>query len=419
MEYFKRILATILLLAITLTLFAVCGKEEETAPQGEVSDMSGEQHFNIGDIMSNSSSSASSETVSTEPSGTTETPSTDETHEWSGEFIITEKKYEYKEKNFMLLNVTNDTGKNCNLTITGTFYDEAGEIVRIQQQTYRNHPTGWSNYFIFYPDMKFDTFTYEVSAEEYENLTPLDSMFSYNGDTLSDRVTVGWIPGVFWDSDPDDTPILSYRMTRSGTHLECETKIFGHVLFLDENGVEGPFVTVAVRPIKNAPGYLERIAALCDGVHDRYGLQVLFIAMQPRVDEPVSWDIRELMHSDAVILRGDYTPTDIMAVIGEGRIALSMRLHSLIFAACTATPTLGFDYDPKVASYLAMLDMPEIRSVAEMDVAEALDKVDILLRRRDEMSRTLRQRREEIRERALLTNRELEKLLAVGEERAN
>ncbi len=188
---------------------------------------------------------------------------------------------------------------------------------------------------------------------------------------------------------------------------------------LDENGVEGPFVTVAVRPIKNAPGYLERIAALCDGVHDRYGLQVLFIAMQPRVDEPVSWDIRELMHSDAVILRGDYTPTDIMAVIGEGRIALSMRLHSLIFAACTATPTLGFDYDPKVASYLAMLDMPEIRSVAEMDVAEALDKVDMLLRRRDEMSRTLRQRREEIRERALLTNRELEKLLAVGEERAN
>ena len=236
MEYFKRILATILLLAITLTLFAVCGKEEETAPQGEVSDMSGEQHFNIGDIMSNSSSSASSETVSTEPSGTTETPSTDETHEWSGEFIITEKKYEYKEKNFMLLNVTNDTGKNCNLTITGTFYDEAGDVVRIQQQTYRNHPTGWSNYFIFYPDMKFDTFTYEVAAEEYENNTPLDSIFTYSGDTLSNRVTIGWIPELFWRDAPGGQKMLMYRMTRSGTHLECETKIFGHVLFLDENG---------------------------------------------------------------------------------------------------------------------------------------------------------------------------------------
>ena len=234
----KKGVSILLLFATLFALFAACDKEEETAPQGEVSDMSGEQHFNIGDIMSNSASSSSSETVSSEPSQgeTSETPSTDETHDWSGEFVVTEKKYEYKEKNFMLLNVTNDTGKNCNLTITGTFYDEAGNVVRIQQQTYRNHPTGWNNYFIFYPDMKFDTFSYEVSVEEYENNTPLDSVFSYNGDTLSDRVTVGWIPGVYWDQDPDGTPILSYRMTRSGTHLECETKIFGHALVLDENG---------------------------------------------------------------------------------------------------------------------------------------------------------------------------------------
>ena len=102
MKPYKRILSMLLLLAIALTGFVACDKEEETASQGEVSDMSGEQHFNIGDIMSNSASSSSSETVSSEPSqgdtseqsGTTETPSTDETHDWSGEFIITEKKYE-------------------------------------------------------------------------------------------------------------------------------------------------------------------------------------------------------------------------------------------------------------------------------------------------------------------------------------
>ena len=244
MKPYKRILSMLLLLAIALTLFAACGKEEETASQGEVSDMSGEQHFNIGDIMSNSASSSSSETVSSEPSqgdtseqsGTTETPSTDEPHDWSGEFIITEKKYEYKEKNFMLLNVTNDTGKNCNLTITGTFYDEAGEVVRVQQQLYHNHPTGWSNYFIFYPDMKFDSFTYEASAEEYENNTPLDSMFSYNGQPLSDFVAVSWIPGFFWVDDPDGNKLLMYRMKSNCTHPECEMKIFGHQLILDENG---------------------------------------------------------------------------------------------------------------------------------------------------------------------------------------
>ena len=84
--------------------------------------------------------------------------------------------------------------------------------------------------------MKFDTFSYEVSVEEYENNTPLDSVFSYNGEPLSDRVTVGWIPELFWRDAPGGQKMLMYRMTRSGTHLECETKIFGHVLFLDENG---------------------------------------------------------------------------------------------------------------------------------------------------------------------------------------
>ena len=228
----KKGVLILLLFAMLSALFAACDKEEETASQGDVSDMSGEQHFHIDDIQQSDSTDGNASAAES----SAETPSTVETHEWSGEFIITEKKYEYKEKNFMLLNVTNDTGKNCNLTITGTFYDEAGEVVRVQQQLYRNHPTGWSNYFIFYPDMKFDTFTYEVSAEEYENNTPLDSMFVHDGEPLSDRVTVGWIPGVFWRDDPNGNPRLMYRMTRSGTHPECATKIFGHTLILDENG---------------------------------------------------------------------------------------------------------------------------------------------------------------------------------------
>lgn len=233
----RKGVSILLLFAMLFALFAACAKKEETAPQGGVGDMSGEQNFNIGGILSNSTNSSPSGTVSSEPSqgGTSET-STDGTHNWSGEFIITEKKYAYKEKNFMLLNVTNDTGINCDLTITGTFYDEAGDVVRIQQQTYRNHPTGWSNYFIFYLNMKFDTFTYEVSAEEFENDTLVESMFVHDGEELSDCVTIGWILGVYWDSDPYGTPMLMYRMTESSTHPECEVKIFGHALILDGNG---------------------------------------------------------------------------------------------------------------------------------------------------------------------------------------
>lgn len=178
-------------------------------------------------------------------------------------------------------------------------------------------------------------------------------------------------------------------------------------------GIDGPFVTVAARPVKDAPGCVDAMAELCDGIYERYGLRILLIAMQPKVDEPVCWEIRDRMKNPAAILTGDHTPMEVMAVIGESRIALAMRLHALIFAACTATPTLGFDYDPKVASYLAMLEMPEIPSVADFRPEDALTRVDELLRDRDRLASVLRARRDEIRARALLTNAELEKLLKV------
>ncbi len=176
-------------------------------------------------------------------------------------------------------------------------------------------------------------------------------------------------------------------------------------------GVEGPFVTVAVRPIRDAPDYIERFAALCDGIYERYSFKIVLIPMQPRFDEPVCWEVKEAMRNPATVLSGSYTPLDVMGIIGEGRIALAMRLHALIFAACTCTPTLGFDYDPKVGSCLAMLRMPAVGSIADMDVDKLLEAVDVMLTHRDELVDSLRDSVDRVRTMALRANRELARLL--------
>ena len=76
---------------------------------------------------------------------------------------------------------------------------------------------------------------------------------------------------------------------------------------------------------------------------------------------------------------GLFTPRELMAVLGEGRLCLAMRLHTLIFSARMAVPVLGLVYDPKVASYLKELDMPSAGDVHHFRREEAIAAADRLM----------------------------------------
>ena len=45
-----------------------------------------------------------------------------------------------------------------------------------------------------------------------------------------------------------------------------------------------------------------------------------------------------------------------IGVLGRMEIAVSMRLHGLIFAAGQGTPVVGVSYDPKVTAFLRCID---------------------------------------------------------------
>ena len=134
--------------------------------------------------------------------------------------------------------------------------------------------------------------------------------------------------------------------------------------FLESEGFEerGKLrVGIAVRAwskAKYGEDYISKIAKACDNIADT-GKEIIFIPMQYPNDIAVSKKVSSMMKNKSYILKNRYTPSEMMGIVGRVDVMVSMRLHTLIFAAVKNIPMVGIIYDPKIEYYLKELDMPE------------------------------------------------------------
>ena len=140
-----------------------------------------------------------------------------------------------------------------------------------------------------------------------------------------------------------------------------------------------PTVGVSVRAWSKAFGgedYLEKIAKVCDNLAQS-GKTVVFVPMEYPKDLDVSKKVIAMMSQKAYLLEKRYNPPQIMGIVGRLNVMLSMRLHTLIFAAVKNVPMLGIIYDPKVEYYLRVLQMPEAGDVRteQLDVDKITQRI--------------------------------------------
>jgi len=114
-------------------------------------------------------------------------------------FSIKGKRYYYKGNAVMdefdpgvfpagevlILNVTNETDTNYSTTLTVTYSDESGNIIKTEKQAFKEFAAGFQKYFLFKPIKSYTSYTCELSLTEYTGEINIDKI-SYEFEPLEE-----------------------------------------------------------------------------------------------------------------------------------------------------------------------------------------------------------------------------------------
>lgn len=149
------------------------------------------------------------------------------------------------------------------------------------------------------------------------------------------------------------------------------------------------------------------LANAADFMIDRFGADVVFVPMEGRM--------LDVQHSHAVmaqmlraqrawVLKGAYTPGQLLALMKHFDFAVGMRLHFLVFAALQEVPFVALPYSGKVGGLLDDLRI----SMPPMDLVNPgrlLAYIDQSWDRRSSLKKRIKRVLPTLRKRALETNR--------------
>ena len=189
---------------------------------------------------------------------------------------------------------------------------------------------------------------------------------------------------------------------------------------LAEGSSDGrPLVGCSVRePGPAAPDievehYHALLADAADYLIDRYDAEVVFVPMERRrmdVQQSHAVLARMELARRATILKGDYTPGQLLTLFARFRFALGMRLHFLIFAALQGVPLVALPYASKVRGLVEELDL-EMPPLAEVTTGRLIAHIDRSWDHQDELRERIRERLPGLQQRARRTHQLLLELL--------
>ncbi|MDU6115830.1 MAG: polysaccharide pyruvyl transferase CsaB [Paeniclostridium sordellii] len=124
------------------------------------------------------------------------------------------------------------------------------------------------------------------------------------------------------------------------------------------------YIIVSVRDWKEKNSYLKSIAKFCNDISKK-GINIKLLPMHGNRDNLIAKELASMIEHEVDILSYEMNLENKLIYIKEAKLMIAMRLHALIFAGNVGTPMIGISYDPKIDSYLKLVNQPCIGSVVE------------------------------------------------------
>lgn len=148
-------------------------------------------------------------------------------------------------------------------------------------------------------------------------------------------------------------------------------------------------IAVALRDWPEYDGLAERFHEAFAAISHELPAKLLLITMHTPDDAVFS--ARVAHGTDCVVQPGQWTPDELLGVLGQCKFVVGMRLHALIFAASVGVPCIGISYDPKVESFLDAIGQSKI-TLPEVVAGELATQVVDAWHRRDALASILAER---------------------------
>ncbi len=144
-----------------------------------------------------------------------------------------------------------------------------------------------------------------------------------------------------------------------------------------------PLVGVMFRSWMYEESYTKKMAKICDAIVEKYDYHIVFVPMKHPADLVISLEILKKMKHPGTVIENRYNEEQMIRLMGDLDLILSMRLHALIYGALNNVPMLGFNYDPKVEYYAEELKISYVKSMRHIRVNQVMKQIDDIISNKD------------------------------------